>query len=81
MQQALPLPRDGSMGVKKLEDLVAYQLAVEARKAVYALVRKHARADQDFRYRDQLFDAAASVEANIAEGWRRYAARATCRGS
>ena len=69
------LPALSGMGVKNLEDLIAYQLAVESKKAVYRLVQAHPRADQDLRYRGQLFDAAASVESNIAEGWRRFAPR------
>ena len=40
--------------------------------AVYALVRVHPSAAEDVRFRAQLFDAAASVEMNIAEGWRRH---------
>ncbi|MSO49371.1 MAG: four helix bundle protein [Acidobacteria bacterium] len=64
----------GSMGIKRLDDLVAFKEAVAFKVEVYALVRRSAGADRDFRYRDQLFDAASSVEANIAEGWRRFAA-------
>ncbi len=62
------------MGVKRLDDLAAYQLSVEFKKRVYAIVRGHPEADRDLRYRSQLFEAVASVEANIAEGWRRFAA-------
>ena len=59
------------MGVKRLEDLIAFQQAVAFKREVYAIVGKHPRADRSFRYRDQLFDAASGVESNIAEGWRR----------
>jgi four helix bundle protein len=62
------------MGVKRLEDLVAFQQAVAFKLEVYAVVQRHSTAQRDFRYRDQLFDAASSVEANIAEGWRRFSA-------
>jgi four helix bundle protein len=62
------------MGVKRLDDLVAFQQAVAFKVEVYAIVRNHPEAQHDFRYRDQLFDAAWSVEANIAEGWRRFGA-------
>jgi four helix bundle protein len=62
------------MGVKRLEDLIAFKEAVAFKVEVYALVRRSAGADRDFRYRDQLFDAASSVEANMAEGWRRFGA-------
>ena len=63
------------MSVRNLEDLIAYQLAVECKKEVYRLVQAHPAANDDFRYRGRLYDAAASVEANIAEGWRRFSAR------
>ena len=45
------------MGVKRLEDLVAYQLALEFKKRVYALVRENPEAFRDYRYRSQLFEA------------------------
>ncbi len=63
------------MGVRRLEDLVAYQLAVEFKLSVYRLIREHQAAQRDLRYCDQLREAASSVEANLAEGWRRYVAR------
>jgi len=62
------------MGVKRMDDLVAFKEAVAFKVEVYAIVRRSALAERDFRYRDQLFDAASSVEANIAEGWRRFGA-------
>ena len=62
------------MGVQRLEDLRAFTLAVQFKLAAYQLVRQHPAADADSRFRSQLFDAAASVEMNIAEGWRRHAA-------
>ena len=62
------------MGVKRLEDLVAFQLAVELKRGVYALVDGNSRARSDWRYRDQIFDAALGGESNIAEGWHRHGA-------
>ena len=59
------------MGVKRLEDMIAFQQAVAFKREVYAIVAQHPRAERSFRYRDQLFDAASGVESNIAEGWRR----------
>jgi four helix bundle protein len=59
------------MGVKRLEDLIAFQQAVAFKREVYAIVTRHPAADRSFRYRDQLFGAASGVESNIAEGWRR----------
>ena len=58
--------------VKTLDELIAYQQAVAFKREVYAIVRSHASAERDFRYRDQLFDAALGVDSNIAEGWRRF---------
>jgi four helix bundle protein len=63
------------MGVRRLEDLVAFRLAVEFKLLVYQLLREHPAAQRDLRYCDQLREAASSVEANLAEGWRRYVAR------
>jgi four helix bundle protein len=60
------------MGIKRLEDLVAFQLAVQLKRGVYALVDGNTRARSDWKYRDQLFDAALGGESNIAEGWYRY---------
>jgi len=61
------------MVVKRLEDLVAFQLALEFKRSTYALVHSSPAANNDLRFKSQLFDSAASVEANIAEGWRRFA--------
>ena len=47
---------------------------VRGSKGVYRLMPRNSEAWSDFRYRSQLFDAASSVEANIAEGWRRFGA-------
>jgi len=60
------------MGVQRLEELLVFQTALEMKLAVYELVRTHQSATEDVRFRSQLFDAAASVEMNVAEGWRRH---------
>ncbi|MGB2716370.1 MAG: four helix bundle protein [Vicinamibacterales bacterium] len=60
--------------MKRLEDLVAFKEAVEFKLEVYAIVRNHPAASRDWRYRDQLFDEVSSIEANMAEGWRRFGA-------
>jgi hypothetical protein len=65
------------MGVKKVEDLIAFQQARAFKLEVYSIVRRHPAAYRDYRYRDQLFDAALSAEANIAEGWRRFGSSGT----
>jgi len=62
------------MGVHRLEDLDAFQLAVQFKRGVYELVDANPRARADWRFRDQLFDAALGGESNIAEGWRRHGA-------
>jgi len=59
------------MGVRTVEELIAYQLSVQLKRAVYLLVRQSPPANRDLRYRDQLFDAVLSVSANIAEGFGR----------
>jgi four helix bundle protein len=61
----------GMARIERLEDLQALQLAVEFKLNVYQLVGKSVRAREDFRYKDQLFDAALSIESNLAEGWGR----------
>jgi hypothetical protein len=58
------------VGVRRVEDLAAYQLAVQFKLAVYEIVRAHGAAEGDLRYRDQLFDAASSGEANIGKASR-----------
>jgi four helix bundle protein len=62
------------MGVKKVEDLIAFQLSRAFKLAVYAVVNGSSKASADFRYRDQLFDAASSGESNVDEGFHRYGA-------
>lgn len=49
------------MGVRRVQDLIAWQLAGQFRDCVYKLVRSNEHADRDYRYRDELFDAVASV--------------------
>jgi four helix bundle protein len=58
-----------AMGVKQIEDLAAFRFAVAFKLEVYDLVRRSPKANQDFRYKNQLF--AASGEMNVTEGWGR----------
>jgi four helix bundle protein len=60
--------------MKRLDDVFAYQLAVDFKRRIYKLVDEHPRASRDRDYADQLFRAASSVDSNIAEGWARFAA-------
>ena len=62
------------MGVKRLEDLVVFQLSSEFKREVYRIVQSSPTATADRRYKDQLFEAASGVEASIDEGWHRYVA-------
>lgn len=62
------------MGVQRLEDLAAFQLAVDFKLEVYRLIRESPGARGDWRFRAQLSDAASSVESCITEGWHRYRA-------
>ena len=59
------------MGVSRVEDLVAFQVAGEYKRAVYAVIRTHPAAEHDLRFAGQLREAASSVEANLAEGFHR----------
>jgi four helix bundle protein len=77
-QVALGLLPMAPMGVHKLEDLLAYRAAREFKLAVYQIAQKSSGVRSDDRYRHQLFDAAASVEINIAEGFRRFSPAEFC---
>jgi four helix bundle protein len=57
------------MGVKLLEELVAYQLAQEFKREVYRLIDASKGATRDFKFRDQLRDSASGVPRNIGEGF------------
>jgi four helix bundle protein len=59
------------MGITRLEELIAWQLSVELKLEVYRIVNA-SPASRDFKFRDQLFDAASGVEMTLAEGYRRY---------
>jgi four helix bundle protein len=58
----------GAMAVRRLEDLIAYQLSETFKREIYALVRRHPAAQKDFRFRDQLFQAASGPPSHLAEG-------------
>jgi four helix bundle protein len=63
------------MGVRKVEDLIAWQLAGEFRDCVYALFNTSPAAKRDFKFRDQLFDSSAKLVGNISEGFHRNRTR------
>ena len=58
-------------GWTSVNEIVAYQLAIELRDKVLALI-DNGTIPHNFKYRDQLTAAARSVPANIAEGFERY---------
>lgn len=69
------LRRVPSMGARRIEDLIAWQLAHAFKLEVYGLLKSTPAAMEDYRFRDQLRASAASVGMNIGEGFRRYRAR------
>jgi len=62
------------MGVRRFEDLAAWQLAFELQREVFALTA-YGPAWHDVKFRDQIRDASASAPRNIAEGFGRYRPR------
>ncbi len=56
--------------VCRLEDLVAWQLAVKLRRLAHVYCEKPA-IQQDFRFHNNLADAASSAPRNLAEGYGR----------
>lgn len=67
-----------AMGVKRVEDLIAFQRAVLFKEGIYALVRATPSAYRDWEWRRQIFDAAMGVDSSIAEGWSRRSAAQIC---
>ena len=63
------------MGVRRVEELLAYQLSLGFKRSAYELLRTYPGAARDLRYRNQLCAAASAVAANIAEGFGRRTAR------
>lgn len=59
------------MGVRHFSDLVAWQLADDLRQFIFDRTAAGPVSD-DWRFRDQLRDAANGVARNIAEGFGRY---------
>jgi four helix bundle protein len=59
------------MGVRRYQDLVAWQLANELKRAVYELVEESSARD-DRRFCEQIKDSAASAPRNLAEGFGAY---------
>jgi four helix bundle protein len=66
--RAAPMSR---MIAHAFDELDCWQLATELKRGVYALVDS-TEAVNDFKFRDQIRDSAASAPRNIAEGFGRY---------
>ena len=58
-------------GVNDFRDLICWQLATELSDLVDRLTES-GPVRQDFKFRNQIRDSAASAPANISEGWGRY---------
>ena len=58
-------------GWKSVDEIDAYRLAVEPRDEIGRLTDS-GRAAKDFKFRDQMRDAAASTTRNLAERFDRY---------
>jgi four helix bundle protein len=63
------------VGISRLDDLIAWQLARTFKLEVYRLLRDSSGALTDPKFQNQLRDAAASVSINIGEGFYRFGAR------
>jgi four helix bundle protein len=59
------------VGFRCVEEIIAWQLAIEFRNEVTRLLRGSREAWRNLRYRDQLLKAMDGTDANIAEGFHR----------
>jgi len=60
------------MGAKRLENLVAYQFAVEFNGEVQQLIKASPAAQSDWEFRRQLQGAASGIDGSVAEGYARF---------
>jgi four helix bundle protein len=63
------------MGVKRIEDLIAWQLAVEFKGEVHRLIAGSKLAQRDFLFVTQLCNALVGTESNTVEGFHRNRTR------
>jgi hypothetical protein len=61
-------------GARHYKELRCWQMARELKLAIYQLLERHA-VERDWKFKNQLMDAAASVPTNIAEGFVRKTTR------
>ncbi|MBT8258523.1 MAG: four helix bundle protein [Bacteroidia bacterium] len=59
------------MGIKRFEDIIAWEKAQNLALQLYKLFRKH----PDYAYTNQITKAAVSISNNIAEGFERQSYR------
>jgi four helix bundle protein len=57
--------------VSRVEDFAAYDFAVRFKLEVYRLIRESSGALKNFKYREQLEDAASGIEGAMSEGFGR----------
>jgi four helix bundle protein len=62
------------MGVRRYDELIAWQLADAFKTEVFRLVRQSGSAGADYRYRAQLIESSSAASKDIAEGFLRYSA-------
>jgi four helix bundle protein len=60
------------VGARRVDELIAWQLAQAFKLEVYRLIRAHRAVERDLRFTDQLRASTSSVAMNIAEGFHRY---------
>ena len=63
------------MGAKRIEELVAYQFALEFKLEVYRLIDNSPTARRDIRFDSHLREAASSVPSDVGEGFARFRPR------
>lgn len=61
-------------GVRRFEDLIAWQLCFELQQYVFELTQRGPAA-RDFEFKRQIREASASASDNLAEGFGRYRTR------
>jgi four helix bundle protein len=64
--------RHGDVAVRRVQDLIAWQLAEDFKHEVQRHLASSAEASADLRYRGQLLSAASAVPKDVAEGFIRY---------
>jgi four helix bundle protein len=65
--------------VRRYQDLIAWQTGDAFHDEIARLIEGSPAARRNFKFCDQILDAAESVPHNIAEGFLRYSSRELCR--